>query len=142
MTKSSGLRWSGPLTHPGMLLTNSYGQPLCMPSIPCPTRATCSSIRSGPNSNSRVKVQPGVMTINSETVLISTEEAATAPLVPSHMCVEGVAPRHTTQNCPQRKQQQHSAAMATTTAPRGNIRSPNTTQSQVAGRGVATPSRQ
>ena len=34
------------------------------------------------------------MTINSETVLISTE-AATAPLVLSHMCVEGVALRHT-----------------------------------------------
>ena len=35
------------------------------------------------------------MTINSETVLISTGEAATAPLVPSHMCVEGVPPCHT-----------------------------------------------
>ena len=61
-----------------------------MASIPCPTRATRSSMCSSPGSNSnRVEPSQKGVIINSGIVLISTEEAVPAPLVVSHMCVEG-----------------------------------------------------
>ena len=61
-----------------------------------------------------------------------------------HVCGRCRSPAHTTPNCPQKKQQQHnfSHAVATTTAPRGNICPANTFQVQAAERAVATPSRQ
>ena len=85
------------------------------------------------------------MITSSRIVLISTEEAAPAPL--AHFRTYAArcgSPAHTTANCPQKKQQQQGAAqhMATTAASRGHVRPANTTQMQTAGRAVAIPSRQ
>ena len=59
-----------------------------------------------------------------------------------HVCGRCGSPSHTSQNCPQRRQHQQGTTVATTTTTRGNLHPTNSTQSQVAGRAVATPSRQ
>ena len=61
-----------------------------------------------------------------------------------HVCGRCGSPAHTTVNCLQKKQQQQGAVqpMATTAASRGHVHPTNTTQTQMAGRAVAIPSRQ
>ena len=59
-----------------------------------------------------------------------------------HVCGRCGSSSHTTSNCPQKRQQQHSTGVATSTTARGNLRPTVSTQPQSASRAVATPSRQ
>ena len=66
-----------------------------MESTPCPTKGTHNNTPlSRRVGNPRVESHPGDLTISFVTVLITTEEAATAPHVLSHMCVGGVDNQH------------------------------------------------
>ena len=89
MTKSVELTWSSSQTNLGTKLIKSFGHCLCTGSTLCPTREPHSS---SPSRSKGLQSRHNnvTQTISTETVLITTEEAAPTPRVPSHTCVEDV----------------------------------------------------
>ena len=78
-----------PREYLGTKLINSCSHCLCIGSTPCPTKELH---RSTPSRSKRLQSRHNNVTqiISKETVLITTEEAAPTPHVPSHTCVEDV----------------------------------------------------